>query len=74
MIKEFYEEKATYDDGKELILSSSPIGLNLNQIESVNPVGDDRCRVVMTTGREYILKTTYKQVFTLIEISNNERL
>jgi hypothetical protein len=72
MIREFNEEKATYEDGKELILSASPIGLNLKQIESINPVGDDRCKVVMVSGREYLLKTTYKQVFTLIEISNNK--
>lgn len=74
MIKEFNQEKTSYEDGKELILSNSPIGLNLNQVESVEPVGDDRCQVVMASGRTYLLKSTYKQVFTLIEISKNERL
>lgn len=74
MIKEFSEEETSYEDGKELILSSSPIGLNLRQVESVDPMGDDRCRVVMASGRSYILKSTYKQVFNLIQISNNESL
>lgn len=74
MVREFQEEKSTMGDGDQLIISTEPILIKLELVESCKEMGEGRSKIVMASGREYILKCSYSQMSNSITIANNNNL